>query len=134
MARFWIQGLLQRAVGLRGRVARARGRPARARGPLGAPGNRGGGAARAPERGDACRRRLAGAGAAALLYFGLGAAQAADLIATRIWPARDYTRVTFESRQALDYSMFALKDPGRLVLDLVGADAGPALAELQNKV
>jgi N-acetylmuramoyl-L-alanine amidase len=42
--------------------------------------------------------------------------------------------VTFESRQALDYSMFALKGPERLVLDLVGADPGPALAELQNKV
>ena len=42
--------------------------------------------------------------------------------------------MTFESRQALDYSMFALKDPGRLVLDLAGADPGPALAELQGKV
>jgi N-acetylmuramoyl-L-alanine amidase len=79
------------------------------------------------------RRGLAGAGAAALLLFAVGAAQA-ELIATRIWPARDYTRVTFESRQELSYSMFALKSPGRLVLDLVGADAGPALAELQNKV
>jgi len=42
--------------------------------------------------------------------------------------------VTFESRQELNYSMFALKGPDRLVLDLAGADPGPALAELQNKV
>jgi N-acetylmuramoyl-L-alanine amidase len=76
---------------------------------------------------------LARAGAAALLLCGLGAAQA-ELIATRIWPARDYTRVTFESRQELNYSLFALKNPERLVLDLAGADPGPALAELQNKV
>lgn len=86
------------------------------------------------ERRHAAGRRLARAGAAALLLFTLGAAQAAELIATRIWPARDYTRVTFESRQELNYSMFALKGPERLVLDLEGADPGPALAELQNKV
>jgi len=85
------------------------------------------------ERRHARGLRLARAGAAALLLFGVAAAQA-ELIATRIWPARDYTRVTFESSQELSYSMFALKNPGRLVLDLEGADPGPALAELQNKV
>jgi N-acetylmuramoyl-L-alanine amidase len=63
----------------------------------------------------------------------LGAAQA-QVIATRIWPARDYTRVTFESREALDYSLFALKNPERLVLDLSADDAGGRVAELQSKV
>ena len=55
-------------------------------------------------------------------------------MATRIWPARDYTRVTFESRQELKYALFAIKDPERLVLDLDGVDAGPVLNELQAKV
>lgn len=76
---------------------------------------------------------MARAGLAALFLCALGAAQA-EIIATRIWPARDYTRVTFESSQALNYSLFALKGPERLVLDLEGADASAALAELQNKV
>jgi N-acetylmuramoyl-L-alanine amidase len=34
----------------------------------------------------------------------------------------------------LKYTLFAIKDPGRLVLDLDGVDAGPVLNELQNKV
>ncbi len=79
------------------------------------------------------RHWLARTGAAALLLCGLAAAQA-DIIATRIWPARDYTRVTFESSNELKYTLFAIKDPGRLVLDLDGVDAGPILTELQNKV
>ncbi|MEX1074004.1 MAG: N-acetylmuramoyl-L-alanine amidase [Burkholderiales bacterium] len=76
---------------------------------------------------------MAGALAAALLLGHLAAAQA-QVIATRIWPARDYTRVTFESRAALDYSMFALRNPERLVLDLNAEDAAGLIAELQSKV
>jgi N-acetylmuramoyl-L-alanine amidase len=85
------------------------------------------------ERADACRRHLAGAIAAALLLGGVAAAHA-QIVATRIWPARDYTRVTFESRQPLDYSLFPLKNPERLVLDLQGEEAGAVLSELQDKV
>jgi N-acetylmuramoyl-L-alanine amidase len=85
------------------------------------------------ERADAVRRRLAGAIAAALLLGSVAAAHA-QIVATRIWPARDYTRVTFESRQPLDYSLFPLKNPERLVLDLQGEEAGAVLAELQDKV
>jgi N-acetylmuramoyl-L-alanine amidase len=79
------------------------------------------------------RRGLAVAGAAAVLLCGVAAARA-DVVATRIWPARDYTRVTFETRNELKYALFAVKDPARLVLDLDGVDAGPVLNELQHKV
>src|SRR5258706_3200575 len=41
----------------------------------------------------------------------------AQVVSTRIWPARDYTRVTIESKNELKYTLFALKDPERLVLD-----------------
>ncbi|MGH8706125.1 MAG: AMIN domain-containing protein, partial [Burkholderiales bacterium] len=58
----------------------------------------------------------------------------AQVVSTRIWPARDYTRVTLESKSELKFSLFALRDPERLVLDLEGADLGPALAELHGKV
>ena len=85
------------------------------------------------ERGHARRGGLAVALAAALWLGGLGAAHA-QFIATRIWPAHDYTRVTFESRRVLDYSMFALKDPDRLVIDLSADDPDGILASLQQKV
>lgn len=85
------------------------------------------------ELGDAGRRALARAIAAALLLGAVAQAHA-QVFATRVWPARDYTRVTFESREALDYSLFSLKDPDRLVLDLQGEDADGALAALQDMV
>jgi N-acetylmuramoyl-L-alanine amidase len=91
------------------------------------------GAARLAERGHAWRVGLAGALAAALLLGGIAAAHA-QVIATRIWPARDYTRVTFESRKALDYSLFELKNPERLVLDLNTDDADGLIAGLQSKL
>ena len=56
------------------------------------------------------------------------------MLSTRIWPARDYTRVTLESKSELKFSLFSVKDPERLVLDLEGVEIGPALAELHGKV
>jgi len=63
----------------------------------------------------------------------VGAAQA-QVVSTRIWPARDYTRLTIESKSPIEYSIFALKDPERLVLDLDIDEMPPALAELGAKV
>jgi N-acetylmuramoyl-L-alanine amidase len=114
-------------------VAGACGRLAAAPGPCRAPGDRGFWTARLAERRFPARRGLAGALATALLLGYLAAAEA-QVIATRIWPARDYTRVTFESRKALDYSLFALKNPERLVLDLNTEDSAGLIAELQAKV
>jgi len=68
--------------------------------------------------------------------FGLalaGAAQA-QVLSTRIWPARDYTRLTIESKEEVKYSLFRLKDPERLVLELEVADLPQSLAELHAKV
>jgi N-acetylmuramoyl-L-alanine amidase len=70
---------------------------------------------------------------ALVLYLFVGALEA-QVISTRIWPARDYTRVTIESKNELKYTLFALKDPERLVLDFEGAELSPALAELHGKV
>ena len=133
MAGFRIPGVLQRAVGLCGRVAGARWRPAPVAHPRDFSGDRGLGPSRDPDARLAGWRRLACASAAALLFAGIAAAHA-DVVATRIWPARDYTRVTFESRSELKYTLFTIKEPERLVLDLDGVDAGPVLNELQNKV
>jgi N-acetylmuramoyl-L-alanine amidase len=51
-----------------------------------------------------------------------------------MWPARDYTRLTLESTTSLEYSIFSIKDPERLVLDLETNELSPALAELAGKV
>ena len=60
---------------------------------------------------------------------------AADQIAgTRIWPAKDYTRVTLESKREIRYTMFTVNNPERLVLDLEGIEMSAALADLNNKV
>jgi len=71
------------------------------------------------------------------LALALGAGEAlaqAQILSTRIWPARDYTRVTLESNTELKFSVFGVKDPERLVVDIEGADFGTAVAELQDKV
>ena len=56
------------------------------------------------------------------------------MLSSRIWPARDYTRLTLESKSEIKHSIFALKDPERLVLELQTDELSPALAELQGKV
>ena len=65
--------------------------------------------------------------------FLLGTAEA-QVLSGRIWPARDYTRLTLESSAAIQHSVFSVKDPQRLVLDLQTDDLTAALAELHAKV
>jgi N-acetylmuramoyl-L-alanine amidase len=77
---------------------------------------------------------LARLGLAALALALVAPQLAAQVLSTRIWPAKDYTRVTLESKTELKFSLLAVKDPERLVLDLEGVDIGPALAELNGKV
>jgi len=55
-------------------------------------------------------------------------------VASRIWPAPDYTRITLESRGTIKHSVFTLKDPERLVLDLESDELSAALADLHAKV
>ncbi len=74
---------------------------------------------------------------AALLTALLTAAPAfaADqIVATRIWPAPDYTRVTLESKNEIKYSLFSVNNPERLVLDLEGIEMSSVLSDLNNKV
>lgn len=53
-----------------------------------------------------------------------------EVSAVRIWPAPDYTRVTLESAEPLKYSLFTVKDPHRIVLDLNDVELGKALDSL----
>ncbi len=57
-----------------------------------------------------------------------------QILSTRIWPAKDYTRVTIESRNEIRYTLFTVNNPDRLVVDLEGVEMSAVLAELNNKV
>ncbi|HWA38851.1 MAG TPA: AMIN domain-containing protein, partial [Burkholderiales bacterium] len=70
---------------------------------------------------------------AVVAFLFLAGAQA-QVLSSRIWPAREYTRLTFETKSELKHSVFAVKDPDRLVLELEINEVSPALAELQGKV
>jgi N-acetylmuramoyl-L-alanine amidase len=71
------------------------------------------------------------------LVLGLGAreiAWGASIIAVRVWPAADYTRVTIESDTALSARHFLATGPDRLVIDVDGLELSPQLRELVGKV
>lgn len=59
---------------------------------------------------------------------------ALNITATRVWPAPDYTRITFEAGQSISHSMITLQDPARLVIDLQEAEISPALKSLSDKI
>ena len=59
---------------------------------------------------------------------------ATKVSSTRVWPASEYTRVTFESPSALKYQHFFVKNPERLVIDIENVELGPALKELAGKI
>lgn len=59
---------------------------------------------------------------------------ASKVSSARVWPASEYTRVTFESPSALKVQHFFVKDPERLVIDIENVDMGPALRELAAKI
>jgi N-acetylmuramoyl-L-alanine amidase len=88
-------------------------------------------------RSTACSRRqaLARLGALALAVTVSDAAHAVAILAVRVWPAADYTRVTIESDTALAARQFLTPEgPPRLVIDIDGLELDGALRELVGKV
>ncbi|MFN3884216.1 MAG: N-acetylmuramoyl-L-alanine amidase, partial [Rhodocyclaceae bacterium] len=75
-----------------------------------------------------------GSACLALLVTPMAWAAAPTLIAVRVWPAPDYTRVTIEHDQPIDYRHLVLKDPDRVVLDLEGVEFNSVLASLPGKI
>ena len=65
---------------------------------------------------------------------GAGATAGSSILAVRVWPARDYTRVTLEHDQAIKYSHLLVKDPDRMVLDLEGVEFNSVLQTLPSKI
>ncbi|MCK9201105.1 MAG: N-acetylmuramoyl-L-alanine amidase [Gallionella sp.] len=52
----------------------------------------------------------------------------------RVWPAQDYTRLTLESKQPIRHTMFSVKNPDRLVIDLEDVEIGNELNGLTRLV
>jgi N-acetylmuramoyl-L-alanine amidase len=58
----------------------------------------------------------------------------ASILSVRVWPAKDYTRVTVESDKPLQAQHFLTDGPPRLVVDIDGLEMSPALRELVGKI
>ncbi len=80
------------------------------------------------------RRALQAMGRLALLLAAPRLAWGAAIVAVRVWPARDYTRVTIESDQPLAATHLLTEAPFRLVVDIDGLELNAALRELVGKV
>jgi len=57
-----------------------------------------------------------------------------SILAVRVWPAPDYTRITLEHDHALKFNYQQLKDPARLMVDLEGVEFNSVLANLPGKI
>jgi N-acetylmuramoyl-L-alanine amidase len=80
------------------------------------------------------RRSTLKFGSLALLLQAPQLAWGAEIVAVRVWPAADYTRVTIESDNALAAKHSLFDGPDRLVIDIDGLELSPQLKELLGKV
>ena len=81
------------------------------------------------------RRTVLKAGATLLLSVTVPTrANAAQILAVRVWPADDYTRVTLENDTDLKATHFIVKDPERMVVDIEGLELNPTLKSLVAKI
>ena len=80
------------------------------------------------------RRTLLQGGTLALCLGQAQIAWGATILAVRVWPATDYTRVTIESDTALKTVPLFVANPPRLAVDIEGVELNPALRELVGKV
>jgi N-acetylmuramoyl-L-alanine amidase len=74
-----------------------------------------------------------------LMVLGIFATQAAyaagnTVIAARVWPAQDYTRITLEAGKPIVYKMTLLQNPERVVVDIDNVDVNPVLKSLSEKI
>jgi len=57
-----------------------------------------------------------------------------QIASTRLWPSKEYTRLTIESAAPIRYTLFTVPDPHRVVLDLEGVAPGPQVDALPGKL
>ena len=73
-----------------------------------------------------------------LLVTKVGAGETAkglpSILAVRVWPAADYTRITLEHDRDVKFTQMLVKDPHRLVVDLEGIEFNSVLQSLPSKI
>jgi N-acetylmuramoyl-L-alanine amidase len=69
-----------------------------------------------------------------LALAGSVAFAAQTIVSTRVWPANEYTRVTFESSAPLKHQTFFVRDPDRFVIEIEGIEASEELKALATRV
>ncbi len=80
------------------------------------------------------RRHLLRQGALVLLLGTQQIARGATIVAVRVWPAPEYSRVTIESDGALTSKQIVMTNPPRLAVDIDGLELSAELRELVAKV
>jgi N-acetylmuramoyl-L-alanine amidase len=80
------------------------------------------------------RRTLLQSGGVVLMLGPQAWVYGAGILAVRVWPAADYTRVTLESDRNLVTRTQFIPTPPRLALDIEGLQLSPELRELVAKV
>ncbi|HEY0563656.1 MAG TPA: N-acetylmuramoyl-L-alanine amidase [Methylophilus sp.] len=61
-------------------------------------------------------------------------AHANTITAARVWPAEDYTRITFEAQTSVKHQLLVLKNPERLVLDIEDVELNVILKTLSDRI
>jgi len=84
--------------------------------------------------GRSSRRSALKMGSLVLLLGVQQIAQGMSILSVRVWPAKDYSRVTIESDAGLKTKYYFIAEPPRLAVDIEGIDLIPALRELVAKV
>jgi N-acetylmuramoyl-L-alanine amidase len=80
------------------------------------------------------RRTFLKAGSLVLLLGVQEIARGATIMAVRVWPANDYTRVTIESDGRLQTQQLVVGSPPRLAVDIEGIELNPALRDLVGQI
>lgn len=80
------------------------------------------------------RRVLLQGGSIALMLGVHQIARGATILAVRVWPAADYTRVTIESDARLTSQQLVVGSPPRLAVDIEGIELNSELRELVGKI
>jgi N-acetylmuramoyl-L-alanine amidase len=80
------------------------------------------------------RRKALQLGSVVLMLGTQHIAHGATIVAVRVWPSKDYTRLTIESDGEIRTKQLFIPEPPRLAVDIEGIDLIPALRELVAKV
>lgn len=80
------------------------------------------------------RRSILQMGGVVLLLGSHELAHGASIVAVRVWPAPEYSRVTIESDTELRTTQQFVSDPPRLAVDIEGLTLNPALREVVSKL